>query len=436
MDPSPSRLDLPALPAAPILVGLSGGMDSTVLLHALAADPAARARGLRAIHVDHGLHVASLDWAEHCIRACAELGIELAVRRMRVVGDGCGPEAAARSARLAAFADELRPGEWLAVAHHQEDQAETLLLRLLRASGGEGLAAMRPTRPFARGTLWRPLLELPRSRLRAYADAHGLRWIEDPSNAQVVFDRNFLRHRVLPVLAERWPRAAASLGRSATLLAGDADLLAEETARRLAQLQGLDPGVIARGRLQAESPAWRARLLRAWIASLGLAPLPARSLAAIEADLLPARDDAQACVAWPGAEVRAWRDGLYADAGRPALPADWSVTWDGRGALPLPTGHALSCVDTGGGDPLPALATLAPLRLSARQGGERLRLPGRTHTHAVKKLLQALDVPPWERERLPLAHAADGELVAVGDVLTSARMAGLGARLRVAPLPL
>jgi tRNA(Ile)-lysidine synthase len=428
-----ARLDLPTPPDAAILVGFSGGLDSTVLLHALANDPAVRARGLRAIHVDHGLHVASLDWAEHCIRMGAALGIELAVRRMRVVDDGCGPEAAARAARLAAFADELRDGEWLALAHHQDDQAETLLLRLLRASGSEGLAAMRVTRSFAAGTLWRPLLGVPRARLRGYAQAHGLRWIEDPSNASDAFDRNFLRRNVMPMLAQRWPHAAAALARSAALLAEDADLLARETARRLALLQGVDPQVLARERLLAEPPAWRARLLRAWIAALGLPPLPARALARIESELLPARDDAQARIAWPGAEVRAWREGLYAAAARPVLPMDWTTTWNGLGTLALPTGEALACVDTAGGDPAPALATLGPLRLAARQGGERLRLPGRAHSHAVKKLLQALEVPPWERERLPLAYAADGELLAVGDVLTSARMAGLGARLRIEP---
>jgi tRNA(Ile)-lysidine synthase len=422
---------LPPLPDAPILVGFSGGLDSTVLLHALAADPAARARGLRAIHVDHGLHVASLDWAEHCIRTCAALGIDLAVRRMRVFDDGCGPEAAARSARLAAFADELRAGEWLALAHHQDDQAETLLLRLLRASGGHGLAAMRSTREFGAGVMWRPLLDVPRARLREYAQANGLRWIEDPGNASDVFDRNFLRRQVMPQLAARWPHAAASLARSAALLAEDADLLAQETARRLALLQGVDPQVLDRERLLAEPMAWRARLLRAWIEGLGLPPLPTRALAQIEAELLPARADAEARVAWPGAEVRAWRDGVYAASARTALPGDWSVTWDGRGTLRLPTGEALACVDTGGGDPAPALATLGPLRLAARQGGERLRLPGRTHTHAVKKLLQELEVPPWERGRLPLAYAADGELLAVGDVLTSARLVELGARLRI-----
>jgi tRNA(Ile)-lysidine synthase len=427
-------LPLPPRPDAPILVGFSGGMDSTVLLHALAADPAVRARGLRAIHVDHALHVRSLEWSEHCIRECAALGVELAVARLRIVDDGCGPEAAARAARLAAFAQALQPGEWLALAHHRDDQAETVLLRLLRASGGGGLAAMRATRPFAEGTLWRPLLELPRARLHEYAQAHGLRWIEDPSNAQAVFDRNYLRLEVLPALERRWPQAAEGLARSAALLGEDAGLLAQETARRLALLQRLDPRWLDRAALGRESAPWRARLLRAWVDSLGLPPLPARILATIESDLLPARADAEACVEWSGAILRAWRDGLHCDVARAGLPEAWTCTWDGRGELALPTGDRLECLETTGGDPAPTLATIAPLRLSARVGGERLVLPGRTHSHAVKKLLHALEVPPWERARLPLVHAADGEVLAVGDVLVSARLAALGARFALVPV--
>jgi tRNA(Ile)-lysidine synthase len=430
---TPAALALPPPPDAPILVGFSGGLDSTVLLHALAADPAVRARGLRAIHVDHALHVRSQAWVEHAIRACAELGVELEIARLRVVDDGCGPEAAARAARLAAFAQALRPGEWLALAHHQDDQAETVLLRLLRASGSAGLAAMRATRPFAHGTLWRPWLEVPRASLRAYADAHGLRWVDDPSNAQAVFDRNFLRHEVVPKLAARWPQAARALARSAAHAADDADLLDEVIAQRLAAVQQLDPHWLDREALRATAPRWRARVLRAWVASLGLPPMPARILDEVEATLLPARRDAEARVAWHGVELRAWRDGLHCGPMQPPLAPDWQVEWDGAAPLRLPTGETIEVVHTEGGDVAPALASLGPLRLRARQGGERIRLPGRTHSHAVKKQLQDLGVPPWERDRLPVALAADGEVLAVGDVLTSARLAGLGLRLRIPP---
>jgi tRNA(Ile)-lysidine synthase len=425
---SPPALALPPPPAAPILVGFSGGLDSTVLLHVLAADEAVRARGLRAIHVDHQLHVRTQAWVEHAIRICSEWDIELEVARLRVVDDGCGPEAAARAARLGAFAQSLKAGEWLALAHHRDDQAETVLLRLLRASGSEGLAAIRPTRGFAAGTMWRPLLDVPRAALRDYADAHGLRWIDDPTNAGTAFDRNYLRHEVLPKLEARWPHAAAALARSAAQLAEDADLLAEETGRRLAQLQRVDGRWLDRDGLRAQAPAWRSRLLRAWIAGLALPPLPAHLVDEVEASLLHVRGDAEARVAWSGVELRAWRDGLFCAPVQASLPDAWEGHWDGRGSIVLPTGDAFECRDTAGGDPGPALAALGPLRLAARAGGERLRLPGRTHTHSVKKLLQSLAVPPWERARLPLVHAADGELVAVGDVLVSARLAALGAR--------
>jgi tRNA(Ile)-lysidine synthase len=416
------------LPDAPVLVGFSGGLDSTVLLHALAAEPAVRARGLRSLHVDHGLHVRSLDWAEHCLRVCAALGVELATARMRVFDDGCGPEAAARAARYAAFAQALRPGEWLALAHHADDQAETVLLRLLRASASGGVASMRAQRPFAAGVLWRPLLDVPRATLEAYASAHSLHWIDDPSNADTDLDRNHLRHRVLPALRERWPHAATVLARSANLLAGDAALLADEAARRLAAMQGLDPAIVSVPALQALSPPWRARVVRHWIESLGLPPLPASGVDALEHELLPAAHDAEPCFAWAGVELRRWRDVLRAGAPLAALPADWNARWDGAEPLPLPTGERLAWLPGEGGDDARAAG---PLRVRARLGGERIRLAGRAHSHAVKKLLHALAVPAWERPRLPLVYAADGELLAVGDVLLSARLEADGARLRL-----
>ncbi len=245
-------------PDAPLLVGLSGGLDSTVLLHALAADAAVRARGLRAIHVRHDLQPAAAAWAQHCVEFCAAMQVALQVVPVHVrLGSGLGLEGAAREARHAAFAAALAPAEVLVLAHHRDDQAETVLLRLLRASGSGGLAAMRGSRLFAQGRLWRPLLELPRAALLGYAQAHELRWIDDPSNADAAFDRNFLRHRVLPVLRTRWPGADAALARSAALLAEDAALLAEEAQARLQLARTADPHTLSVPALCALSPAWR-----------------------------------------------------------------------------------------------------------------------------------------------------------------------------------
>lgn len=408
-------LTLPPLPVdGPVLVAFSGGLDSTVLLHALAADPAVRARGLRALHVDHGLHPQSAAWRESCRATCAALGVDFEGRRVQVLDEGDGLEAAARAARHAAFAQVQQPGEVIALAHHRDDQAETVLLRLLRGAG-DGLAAMRPLRAFGQGWLWRPLLAQPRAALADYARHHGLHWLEDPSNASDRHDRNFLRHHVLPRLQERWPQAGAALARSAALLATQADLLAGEDARRLAQVQGPDPATLSVPALLAEPPAWRARLLRAWLAGLGLPPLPADATATIDAELLPARPDASARFAWSGALIHRWRDLLHAGPERAPLPADWSAEWTGEAPLPLPTGDTLAL------DPPRRFET--PLRVHARQGGERLVLPGRSHHTELKQALQDLGVPPWERPRLPLLSAPDGTLLAAADLVLSAPLA-------------
>ncbi|WP_108846048.1 tRNA lysidine(34) synthetase TilS, partial [Xanthomonas fragariae] len=179
-----TALSLPATPPGPVLIAFSGGIDSGVLLHLLATTPRYCDTGLRALHVHHGLHADADAWAAHCLRACDALQIPLQIVRVQVARDsGLGLEAAARNARHAACAQALAPGEWLALAHHRDDQAETFLLRALRASGPDGLAAMRAQRPFANGMLWRPLLANGRADVLAYALAHGLQWIEDPSNA-------------------------------------------------------------------------------------------------------------------------------------------------------------------------------------------------------------------------------------------------------------
>jgi tRNA(Ile)-lysidine synthase len=398
----------------PVLVGFSGGLDSSVLLHACAASPSLRESGLRAVHVHHGLHRDADAWAAHCGRTCNALGIQLVVVRVSVEGDsGDGPEAAARNARHAAFDDALLEGEVLALAHHRDDQAETFVLRALRASGPDGLAAMRPWRRFGRGWLWRPLLDLPRAQLLAYAREHDLRWIEDPGNVDNGFDRNFLRHRVMPLLRERWPHVDAAFARSAALSGEAVDLLDAGDTPALADARLDDPHALDATMLSRLPAARRARVLRRWIAELGLPPLPAEGIARIEHELLPAAADRVAGFAWHGALVRRWRDLLHADWQRAPLPADWTRPWDGREPVRLPDGGMLALEGAGHFD--------ANMLLGARQGGERITLPGRGHSHALKHVLQELGVPPWLRERLPLLSSPQGELLAAGDVVYSAR---------------
>jgi len=410
---SPSLSLLPAHATGHVWVAFSGGLDSTVLLHRLAHDPAIRRHGLSAVHVHHGLQAEADAWAAHCATVCQALDVPLRSVHVHVDRErGEGMEAAARHARHTAFAAAMGHGDVLATAHHRDDQAETFLLRALRASGPDGLAAMRPWRAFAPGWLWRPLLETPRSDLHAYARAHALTWIEDPSNARTDLDRNFLRHDVLPLLAQRWPQAMATFARSAALSADAADLLADQDASWLARAATADPAAVRIESLQAASAAQRARVLRHWIATLSLPALPAEGVAHIEAHLLDARTDAQATFAWQDAIVRRWRDLLHAERHRPALPDDWRATWDGIAPCLLPDGGRIVLEGNGTGFDM-------PMTLTARQGGERITLPGRSHTHALKDVLQSLGVPPWERRQLPLLWRQD-QLWAVGDLVLSA----------------
>ena len=421
-----------------LLLGFSGGLDSTVLLHALAAQRAGLA-SLRAVHVDHGLHTDSARWSAHCACFCAALGIGLETRHVAVVARGKGLEAAAREARLAAFADVLDAGETLVLAQHRDDQAETVLLRLLRGAGSDGLGAMRSERAFAAGRLARPLLDTPRSLLQDYATRHDLRWIEDPSNTDTRHDRNHLRHAILPALRARWPQADQALATSARLAAEDAALLSEEALRRLADARiAASPGAVSVSVLLALPAPWRARVLRAWFDEQGLPPAPARMHARIDAELLSARRDSLAEVRWPGARLRRWRDALHADTLTGGDQADWLRRWDGASWLSLPDGSLLGFEPAAVGTHGRATDAIDPgtdsrfhaalhddfgeLRVQARKGGERMRLPGRRHHHRLKHLLQDSGVPPWRRDALPLVFAGDGELLAAGDQLVGARL--------------
>lgn len=421
MDAASLPLTPPDGIAGPLVVAFSGGLDSTVLLHRLAADPRLRARGLRALHIHHGLQAAADAWAEHCAHQAAALDVPLQVMRVDVSRtSGEGLEAAARQARYAALAAALATDEVLVTAHHLDDQAETFLLRALRASGPEGLGAMRPLRRLAPGWHWRPLLAFPRHALHAYAQAHGLAWIEDPSNASPDPDRNYLRLRLLPLLRQRWPQADAALARSAALCADADELLADDDARLLDRHIDTDPHTLHLAGLRPLPAARRARVLRLWVRHLGLPRLPGHSVEQIERDLLHARDDAQAAIVWAGARMARWRGVLHADVLRPPLPPQWSTRWDGRTALELPDGGRLRLHDERGQPSATGFAT--PLHVHPRRGGERIVLSGRSHSHALKHVLQERGVPPWRRAHLPLLSDDDGRLLAAGDLVRADAM--------------
>ncbi len=401
-------------------VALSGGLDSVVLLHALTALklPAP----LMAVHVHHGLSPHADAWQQHCEALCQSLDVPLRVERVAVTRAGEGVEAAARRARYQVFAHLLDEGDALMLAHHLDDQAETLLLRLLRGSGPRGLGAMAPERDLGSGCLLRPLLEIPRTDLQAYAQGCHLSWVEDESNRDTRFDRNYLRRQVLPVLQQRWPDTSSQLSATAALCRDSEILLGELADQDLACLDARrEPlgGSLDRAGLAALHSRRRQNLLRHWLREFGL-PLPG-SAQLLEIEQQFFTDSANSHgreVSWPGCRACVFSDRFYVlqeqafwrpQASTPA------IAWrNPQHALALPGGDSLCWQPAGLGEGLPA-SGCENLEVRWRRGGERCQPAGRGHSQSLKKLLQEYRVAPWLRPRIPLLYAGE-QLVAVADL--------------------
>ncbi|TAN07456.1 MAG: tRNA lysidine(34) synthetase TilS [Rhodanobacteraceae bacterium] len=409
--------------AAPpaLCVAFSGGPDSTALLHALAPMPEARERGLRALHVDHGLHAESAGWAHRCAVFCKTLNVPLTVLHVTVRdAHGEGLEAAARRARYAAFAESLHEGEWLALAHHRDDQIETVLLKLLRGAGPEGLGGMRVLRPLASGFLWRPLLETPREILHNYLKEKEIEAIEDPANADPRFARNVLRRELLPRIRGHWPHAAASILHAARLCRTAADYIDADAQAALSNLRRDTDSLDAEGWLSLPE-ALHAPVLDAWLHARGLSAPPDASRAELARQAAQAAIDRVPVIAWPNAEVRVWDGRLHAMPSLTPVPARWQAQWNGA-PLVLPDGcgtlmlHATNKTTT----PATGVRIDPPLTVRFRRGGERIKPAGDAHTRELRDLFQQARMPPWLRERCPLIFE-HGELIAVADLWISER---------------
>jgi len=426
-----AELETQAAGPSRYVIAFSGGLDSTALAHALSRAEADVP--IVAIHIDHGLHEDSQRWSDHCEAFAASLGIEYRSRKVHVqLESGKGPEASAREARYTALHAELGPGDWLLSAHHREDQAETLLLNLVRGSGPAGIAGIGAIRRFGPGWLARPLLRTDRASLRDYAERHKLDWIEDPSNTDRRFDRNFLRHDILPRLQSRWPDIASRLQRSAAHAGEAATLLADLGAIDLAALGG-HPERLPIDGLLAMTPGRQRNLLRYSLRLLGLSTPTALQLERILTEVLPAREDAQPHVSWPGASVRRYRKGLYL---LPEMLAAVPVSTPIQGeSVPLGAGLGVLHFDADAGFGLSPELFERGMRLDIRQGGEEIQPYGQGHTRKLKKLLQEEGVVPWMRDRLPLIYSGE-RLVAVADLWIAADAAaepGVGVCWRERP---
>ena len=418
-------IDERAPEARRLLVALSGGMDSCVLLHAasrIGFDPSR----LVALHADHGLCDESAAWSRHCRELCRALGVECVARRLdpaELVGRG--PEDAARNARYAWFESLMQKGDALLFAHHRGDQAETVLANLFRGAGVDGLAAMPRSRAFGRGVLLRPFLDLDRSLLRAYAVENALDWIDDPSNARLRHDRNRIRHRILPTIRRRWENVDARIARAAENLSEARSLLAEVARadlRRVAVEDAFQPlsdaPVLDVDKWLELSPARQLNCLRGWI-GLVAPRLPARArLLRLQRDILDA-PRSPSRFAWDAWEVRRYRARLYVNPAVPDLERR-ARAWDLREPLPV-EGADLEVVaewPDGARPDDPRAVTV-----DWRNGSKRVRFRERRGSRPLRKVFQERGVPPWLRPLLPRI-LVDGRVAAVPGVIEPHSIAG------------
>jgi tRNA(Ile)-lysidine synthase len=403
-----------ASPPLTIAVALSGGRDSMALLDAMATLAPELALEVSAVHVHHGLSPNADAWADFCAAACAARSVPLVVRRVAVARQGGESlEASARAARYAAYAGVTV--RFIALAHHADDQAETLLLQLLRGAGPRGLAAMPRTRDTGAGPrLLRPFLGLPRRTIAAYVAARGLAFVDDESNADVGRKRNFLRHEVAPRLGAAFPGYPATLARSAELQAEAvrlADALAAldaegAAARESDGTRSLDRAALAR--LAAIDPARARNLLRWFLRELGLpAPSSAR-LSAMHEQLAHATPDARVRLAHAGVELGVHRGRIRA---HPPPIARYAIPWQGEPSLTLPHGTLEFAACTGAGI-AQAVVRDAGWVVRPRVGGERIQLERGGPTRKLKHLLQYAAIPPWQRDAWPLVCRGD-DIVAI-----------------------
>jgi tRNA(Ile)-lysidine synthase len=406
-----------ASPAKRYIVAFSGGLDSTVLLHALKSGQ--NDIPIIAAHVDHGLHENSDQWRAQCESAAVALGVEFHSEQVSINDiRSQGLEAAAREARYGVFASIVSAGDWLLSAHHQDDQAETLLMNLFRGGGPAGLAGIAAIKPFAAGFLARPLLPFSQADLRDYASLHDLSWIDDPSNHEQRFDRNFLRHEVMPRLELRWPEVAKRLQRSSGI-ASDAATLLDDLAAIDAAALGERNDRLSIEALCELPDARQRNVLRYAFRQLQLPTPSAAHVQRLLDEVVAARDDAEPVLRWPGVEVRRYRKALYLlPADLSAAPADLGLVKD-RDRLQLEPGLGELRLETGASEGLTGELIERGLELRFRRGGEEFHPIGQPHTRKLKKLLQEAGIVPWMRDRIPLLYSG-GELVAVADLWLAA----------------
>lgn len=407
-----------------LVLGYSGGLDSSVLLQVMYNLQTIWQSDfeLLAVHVNHGLQKEADEWQEHCQTTAGKLGVNFISKTVKINKNSSDSlEELARNARYDVFQSIMKPGDVLCLAHHLEDQGETFILRLLRGSGPLGLASMDAKSIRGENVFLRPLLNISKEFLKEYAQIESLEWIEDSSNFDIAYDRNYLRHNIMPALEERWPSVAKRLSRSAELNSEAASLLDALAEIDMASISKvIENPVLTKNRildisgLKSLENKRQMNVLRYWLRSFGM-PLPSRiKLQQIADEVLEAGDDRTPCVCWQGSEVRRFKNDLYLMEPLPPTTGSKILDWDLQKNLKLPDGLGeLVCTeDNGKGSGLRYPNKDEKVTVRFRQGGERCKPLGRSASQTLKKLFQEYDIPPWERDLIPVIYYND-QLAAV-----------------------
>ncbi|MBU2709765.1 tRNA lysidine(34) synthetase TilS [Zooshikella harenae] len=410
--------------ASSFCVGLSGGLDSVVLLHLCKClFLRGQLNNLRAIHINHGLSMNAEQWSSHCVSLGEQWSVPVSVFSVQIEGAGQGLEDAARAARYEIFADELQETECLLLAHHAQDQAETLLYRLFRGAGVEGLTAMPVSRSVGLGTLFRPLLQVNRQSIAQYAEQHGLEWVDDESNDLVDFDRNYLRHEVLPAVLQRWPKAISSLTKTVKHCTAAADILHDVAMQDMQQVVQEPPFITGMNGFPIYLPAFlqltearQSNVIRYWLQALNW-PKPSTMHLAQIIQQLNARPDASPQVCWGGVMVRRYKEWLFA---LPAQMNDLPETevlnittttqhnLSGNGLLMLSSiNNNVPRIQVGS-----AFQSLHIIYREQWPAGKKFSVARRSGKKTLKRWLQEFNVVPWLRDRVPLVVNEDGHLIA------------------------
>jgi len=389
-------------------IGFSGGLDSHALLHLCHK----LSLNCRAIYVNHGLSENADSWALHCSKICENLKIPFVEKKVLLKNLECKSiEAEARKKRYQAFAEILDENSILLTAHHEDDQAETLMLQLVRGAGPKGLAAMPEKKLFAKGLHLRPFLNFKKNQIKEYAEQNDLHWIEDESNLNLDFSRNFLRQKVFPLLKTKWPNVESAMARSAENCASTQNVIESYIEKDFNTCFNKENNTIAISKSIDFAKPIQVEILRYWLSKLNIT-LPSKvKMQNIQNSFLFTANDKEPHIVFGDYELRRYKDELYAMQVLSNHDASQTFVWDFKESLNIKNIGKL-VINKAKSHGLKQ--DLTKVTIKFRQGGERIKLSGRNMHHDLKNLLQKWGVPPWERSRIPLIYCQEKLIGVVG----------------------